>query len=240
MPSRPTRDLVLTLAGGALYGAVLGSWGGGDLALYAALKLPLALLLTAAFTLLFNTLVARLLGENLTLGEVVRLNLAACAVMALVLAALAPVAALFTWTFEAPSPEARTAHNLLYLLHVLLVALAGLAGTFALRAQLRRRSRVTSGWRGGRLFAIWVITLALVGGEVTWALRPFVGSVYEPVTFLRRDALNGNVYEFIWRDIVPYLATSRRSRDSSREGEPHVRTADRASREPTAEIRTRE
>jgi len=44
-----------------------------------------------------------------------------------------------------------------------------------------------------------------VGGEVAWSLRPFVGSVYEPTTFLRRDALDGNVYEFVITDIVPYL-----------------------------------
>ena len=46
---------------------------------------------------------------------------------------------------------------------------------------------------------------ALVGGEVAWALRPFVGSVYKPVVFLRADALDGNVYEFIFTEILPHL-----------------------------------
>jgi hypothetical protein len=44
-----------------------------------------------------------------------------------------------------------------------------------------------------------------VGGEVAWMLRPFVGSVYLPVVFLRDDALNGNVYEFIFTDILPHF-----------------------------------
>ena len=55
------------------------------------------------------------------------------------------------------------------------------------------------------MHAAWVLAYALVGGEVAWALRPFVGSVYEPVAFLRQDALDGNVYEFIVTDIVPHL-----------------------------------
>ncbi len=55
------------------------------------------------------------------------------------------------------------------------------------------------------VYAVWVAAFALVGGEVAWALRPFVGSIYMPVHFLRADALAGNVYEFIFTDIVPHL-----------------------------------
>jgi hypothetical protein len=40
---------------------------------------------------------------------------------------------------------------------------------------------------------------------VAWALRPFVGSIYHPVVLVRPDAFDGNVYEFIWTDIYPYL-----------------------------------
>jgi hypothetical protein len=50
-----------------------------------------------------------------------------------------------------------------------------------------------------------VLSYALVGGEVAWAFRPFVGSVYYPITFLRKDALHGNVYEFIVTNIVPHF-----------------------------------
>jgi hypothetical protein len=57
------------------------------------------------------------------------------------------------------------------------------------------------------VYAVWVVAFALVGGEVAWALRPFIGSVYMPVVFLRPDALHGNVYEFIFTDILPHLAS---------------------------------
>src|ERR1044072_3944843 len=52
--------LVMT-AGAATYGAALGVWHGGRQALYAAVKLPLVLVLTSALTLLFNWLVGPIL-----------------------------------------------------------------------------------------------------------------------------------------------------------------------------------
>ena len=41
------------------------------------------------------------------------------------------------------------------------------------------------------VYLAWVLIYAAVGGEVAWGLRPFVGSVYQPVVFLRSDALAG-------------------------------------------------
>ena len=50
-----------------------------------------------------------------------------------------------------------------------------------------------------------------VAAATAAATAPFAGiehvlrSVYRPVEFLRADALEGNVYEFVFTDIVPYL-----------------------------------
>ena len=61
---------------------------------------------------------------------------------------------------------------------------------------------------GAQAFVAWVLTFALVGGEVAWALRPFVGSVYRPIELLRADALEGNVYEFM-RDAAEHVVAGR-------------------------------
>jgi hypothetical protein len=154
-------------------------------------------------TVLFSWTAARLLGLPLRFGQVAVLTFLALAVGSVLLASLTPVAWLFTIGAPDPSPAARTAHNLLYLLHTAFVGGCGLAGTVALwRAMAlldvpRRTVRA--------VYLLWIVGYALVGGEVAWILRPFVGSVYEPVVFLRQDALNGNVYEFIANDIVPHL-----------------------------------
>lgn len=197
------RALAVAAGGAALYGAALGLWHGPRMAAFAALKLPLVLLLTGAATLAFNALAAAVLGERLRPVEVARLTASALAVTGVLLAALAPAAALFSLAVRAPRTAARLDHNLLYLLHLGLVGAAGLAGTAALWRSLARACRTRRSARG--VFCVWVGSLALVGGEVAWALRPFLGSVYAEVAFLRPDALDGNVYEFVITDIVPYL-----------------------------------
>jgi hypothetical protein len=197
-----TLVLVMT-AGSALYGGVLGSWRAPVQALNAAVKLPLVLLATSGLTMLLNWMLAVLMGVKATFAQVTALTLLALAVAAVVLASLAPVALLFTLSAPPPSTDARTAHNLLYLLHTAFIAGAGLAGTATLRSAVDRICADPS--RSRRLRAAWIAAFAFVGGEVAWALRPFVGSVYFPVVFLRDDALEGNMYEFIFISILPHL-----------------------------------
>jgi hypothetical protein len=199
-------QLVIVMIGGAaLYGAVLGSWHGARLAAYDALKLPLVLLLTSAFTMLFSWVASRAFGIALRFSHVALLTFTGLATAAVLLASLAPIAWLFTWCAPVPDAAARTTHNELYLFHTLFVAACGTAGTHTLwRAMLRlpHPRRVIAA-----AYVMWVLAYALVGGEMAWALRPFVGSVSpeHPLVFLREDALNGNVYEFIGTDIAPYL-----------------------------------
>lgn len=187
----------------AAYGAVLGLWHGPRLAAYSAVKLPLVLLLTSLLTIAFSWMAAAVLGLPLRFGQVSVLTFLALAAGSLLLLSLAPVAWIFTICAPAPSPGTRTAHNLLYLLHTAFVGGCGAAGTLALWKAMRRlegRRRTI-----GTVYAIWIVAYALVGGEVAWVLRPFVGSVYMPVIFMRSDALDGNVYEFIVNDILPHL-----------------------------------
>ena len=228
------------VAGAALYGAALGLWRGGAQIAYAAIKLPLVLIATATLTMVFNWMAAVLLGLRVRFAQVAVLSFLALGVAAVLLASLAPVALLFAVSAPVPSLEARTTHNLLYLLHTAMVGGAGFAGMAVLWGTLRRlagrpkspdggrdssgRPESTEGLgqdsgpeardrgalagdrhRAKRIFAAWVLSFALVGGEVAWALRPFVGSIYHPSAFLRPDALDGNVYEFVAYDVMPYL-----------------------------------
>jgi hypothetical protein len=199
--------LVTLVAGSALYGATLGSWHGARLALYCAIKLPVVLIGTATLTFPFQWIAARLCGVPLRLAAAAGSSVRALAVASLVLAALAPVAALFIAAAPPPGTGARTSHNLLYLMHTAVLAAAGMLGAARLNDQLRARAPRRAAARAA--FVLWVATFAGVAGEVAWILRPFVGSVYLPLQFLRPDALDGNVYEFIWTDILPHLVSGR-------------------------------
>ncbi|MFL6236200.1 MAG: hypothetical protein ACJ76N_23915 [Thermoanaerobaculia bacterium] len=76
------------------------------------------------------------------------------------LASLAPVALFFNLSAPEPGPSARTAHNLLYLLHTALVGGCGLGGTVALWKAMRRLDALLKTLRA--VYAVWVAAFALV------------------------------------------------------------------------------
>ena len=52
------------------------------------------------------------------------------------------------------------------------------------------------------LYATWIGTHVFVGCQLSWVLRPFMGSPHYPVAFLRSNALEGNFYEYVYGMIV--------------------------------------
>ena len=198
--------LVITALFAAPYGAAMGAWHGYPLMLYTAVKLPIVLLATLGLTLPFGWLLARIRGLSMGFTQALSLTTRPLAIASVVLASLAPIALLFTWSAGLPSEAARTTHNVLYLSHTTLVGTAALVGTRALWVGLARYERSVE--RRRHVYFVWLLIYAFVGGEVAWAMRPFVGSVYVPIVFLRDDALDGNVYEFILREILPHLVAN--------------------------------
>lgn len=177
------------------------------MAVYAAIKLPLVLALTAALAAPSFALLARVLGipsGSSPLG----VAFASLAGASRLLLALTPVVLLFSLSAPRPDPSATTTHNLLYLLHVALVGASGLVGLGRMREELSRSA--ASARTARRVVVLWTLLFGFVGGEVAWALRPFVGSVHEPVRFLRENALDGNVYEFVLTDVAPHLLRTAR------------------------------
>jgi hypothetical protein len=100
--------VVLTVAGAAAYGAVLGGWHGGRLAFYDTVKLPLVLVLTAAVTMIFNWIVALALNVPLRTSQVAVLTLLGLTTASVGLASLAPVAWFFTLCAPPQAPRCPT------------------------------------------------------------------------------------------------------------------------------------
>ena len=51
------------------------------------------------------------------------------------------------------------------------------------------------------LFA-WLAGNLLLGSQLSWILRPFIGSPGLPVEFVRPTALKGNFYETVFRSVI--------------------------------------
>jgi hypothetical protein len=212
---------------GLLYGLCMGVFSltaGGSNAwkqtLSCMMKVPALFLLTLLVTLpslyVFNALV----GSRLTLRSMVRLMVAALAVMLAVLASIGPIVAFFSFT--------TTSYPFMILLNVLVFSIAGCLGMAFLLQSLHRmtvfqtfaepfnptpvvlaegeiplvdpepkstgpleRMKGHSPIRSVRgIFQIWVIVFGLVGTQMAWVLSPFLGHPHHAFVLFRPTGSN--------------------------------------------------
>jgi hypothetical protein len=142
----------------------------------------------------------------MTFQQVTAVTYGAMTVSSWILLCLTPVTLFFTMFVSSNTgshAELRITHNYLLLTHIFLIAMAGLAGNGALRKGLQRV--VAPGCALKKLYWSWIAAFTLVGCQLSWILRPFVGSPFYAVAFMRPDCLEGNFYEFIFKEILPHV-----------------------------------
>ena len=192
----------------AIYGAVMAGWRSPRLALFAAMKLPTLFVGSTAVVAVFNWMVAASLGSGLSFRESVALTFASMTVACWLLLALTPVALFFSLTGvpavgTAPVAEVDFAYRVMLATHVAVLAIAGVAGNASLFNGLR--AVVRPNCPSAALFVAWIALFAIVGCQLSWILRPFVGSPYLEVAFLRENALQGNFFEMVFGQLLPGL-----------------------------------
>jgi hypothetical protein len=160
-PQTAKKLLSMILAGSAIFGAAIGSHHSGLQILYAAIKLPLVILLTAAVCTPVLTALNAALARPASLSRDRLLILGSLARASLVLAALAPLplmAALIGVRY----------HNMI----LLVVGCCTVAGFLGLALFVRGM------WNHTRAVVFTMAALLLVvsitGAQMTWVLRPFV------------------------------------------------------------------
>jgi len=202
---RVGRDVVLIVLGAGLFGAAAGCWRDPLQALYAGIKLPLIVLLTAGGNALVNAFLAPLLGLPLRFVQSFLAILASFALASAILGAFAPLALFVIWNAPPLVEGANnsTTYAAILLLLVGAIAFAGVVANLQLFRLLRSFAgnappawRVLIAWLAGNLF---------LGSQLSWVLRPFIGSPGMPVEFLRRTAFDGNFYEAVFRSAVSFF-----------------------------------
>jgi hypothetical protein len=197
-----TRRLALHLAvivlGAGCYGAAMGWWRDPEQALFVAIKFPLIILLTTLGNALLNGMFAPLLGLNIPFRQSFSAIVMSFTIAAAILGAFSPLIAFMVWNAPAMTSGIATnpTYNLILLGHVSVIALAGVTGNVRLFQLLAKIGggravalRVLFAWLAGNLF---------LGSQLSWILRPFIGSPGLPVEFLRANALHGNFYEAVF------------------------------------------
>lgn len=159
-PAPPGRTslavLILAAAGFALYGAVAGLFAGGPQVLLAAAKAPLIVLASMAICLPSLFVFTSLAGARYARGELLALVAELAGMLALLLAALAPV----SWLFSVSSRSLLA----VTLLHAAVWTVALLFARRRLRAGLPPAARFAGG--------LWLFLFLLVSFQMTTQLRP--------------------------------------------------------------------
>lgn len=186
---------VMIILGDGLYGFTLGWWRSPLQSLYTAIKFPMLVFLTCGGNALLNGLLASLLGLGISLRQSTLTILMSFTLTALILGAFSPVMLLLLYNTPPLSAHSPTSHSILLTAHVAAIAFAGVVANRRLLRLLERLAGRASSARA-ILFA-WLAGNLLLGSQLAWVLRPFVGSPSLPVEFLRADPMHGNFFEAV-------------------------------------------
>jgi hypothetical protein len=191
----------IIIIGAGFYGAAMGWWRDPQQALYVAIKFPLIILLTTLGNALINAMFAPLLGLNIPFRQSFCAIVMSFAIAAAILGAFSPVIAFMIWNAPPISTTqvSSATYNFIKLANVAVIAFAGMTGNVRLFQLLARLGgnkavafRVLFAWLAGNLF---------LGSQLSWILRPFIGSPNLPVEFFRATALHGNFYENVFQSL---------------------------------------
>ena len=154
--------VVIILVGAAIFGAAMGFYRGGIQMLFAAVKLPLAILLTAALSVPAYVAMNTAANREARPRQDASLVLLALAGASLLISATAPIIVLAAfWGYAY--------HSMI----LLVVACCGVGGLYGLAIFVRGVAR-----RAGPARILIGLGLAMVfgavGSQMTWTLRPFL------------------------------------------------------------------
>lgn len=161
-------------------------------------KLPALFLLTLLVTFPSLYVFNALLGYGLRFRAMLRLLVATIVINLALASSLGPILAFFTVSTKS--------YTFIVLLNVAILGIGGLASiAFLLRTLLRvqnaeapssAEANPDTPRRAMPLLFVWIVTYALVGTQMGWLLRPFIGRPDQPLTVFRDR--EGSFVESIW------------------------------------------
>jgi hypothetical protein len=191
--------VAVILAGAGAYGGAMGSWRAPQQAVYTAIKFPLVIILTSLGNALLNGMLASLLGLNIGFRQCLLVIFMSFTIAAAILGSFSPLMLFVVW--NTPPAIAATsadfaAYGFMQLATVAIIAFAGVMANVRLVPLLRELSgsylvalRVLFAWLAGNL---------LLGSQIVWVLRPFIGNPAISVEFLTADKFEGNFFEAVF------------------------------------------
>jgi hypothetical protein len=190
------RLIIASLVLGIAYGVCMGSYGlfrqapQWELRLLATmLKVPLLFLLTLVVTFPSLYVFSALAGSRLGAAGILRLLVIAITVNLAVLAGFGPVAMFFT--------SCTKSYLFVKLLNIAMFGASGMVSLVFLRRSLNAVFEAAEPGSEGashgdrrakKIFVVWLFVYGVVGAQMGWVLRPFIGTPSQPFELFRDRA----------------------------------------------------
>ncbi len=179
-----------------IYGLTMGMNHSFLLAISSAIKLPMLFLLTAVICIpslyTFNVM----LGQKFKFLQTVALMIMTLGTTTILLASLAPLSFFFVLTTRN--------YFFLQLMHVSILGLCGIYGVYYLYRGCSYVAFRMEQPLNKLLLKIWIVIYAVVGMQLGWRLRPFIGTPGSPFEIFRVQE-DGNFYLAVWESIMRLL-----------------------------------
>ncbi len=190
-------SLAVLVLGCSAYGFAMGLWRSPAQAISGAIKLPLMFLATAALTAALDVVLSGLLRARIAPAQALGASVLAMAILGSILGSLAPIAAFVSIQMTPPQGPASvpTSHWLLTG-HVLVLGAAGIVAVARLRGLLD--ALISDAAVSRRVLWSWMLTHGIVGAQLSWVLRPFVGNPTLPVGVFRERAWEGSFFASVY------------------------------------------
>lgn len=179
----------------AVYGAIVGAYSGGLQLISSAVKLPALYLLTMLICLPTLYFFDILFGSKLNFKQYLTMALTSVAVISVLLFSFAPVVLFFLISVKD--------YFFFLLLNVLIMTVTSAVGVrlfYKGMQDIVTDFEVTQPKSRRYLLRGWVILYGLVGSQLGWTLRPFLGVEGEQFQIFRPE-IDGNFYAQVARSI---------------------------------------
>jgi hypothetical protein len=168
LKSEIMKHIVLVLLFSLIYGATMGSYNSFMQAVSSAIKMPVLFILIILICFPAFYVIQTVLGSKLSLGQMISIILTGFAFMTCIMVSFSTIVIFFMITGD----------NYPF------------AIVEALKYSCEKRSIYPK--TGVHVFRVWIFILAFVGAQLSWSLRPFVGSKDSEFQLLRQRG--GNFY----------------------------------------------
>ena len=180
-------QVILIIIAALIYGLIMGSYNGFAQAISSGLKLVVLIFLTLAICFPSFYIVQLLLGSKMKFTQLIIIVLGSFLMLATILVAFAPIVLFFQLS---GSP-----YSFIQLLHFGVFVFAGIWSMRTVVEALKIACEKKNVYPkiGLVIFRLWIFILAFVGIQLSWNLRPFIGSKQMPFEIFR-EATQTNIY----------------------------------------------